>query len=71
VEELTVLAGADFVNHIWLEIDVKRPRDVFPRRGLGEESTEAVGAISSHGVVTSKPAVWLSSKASEVQSKEH
>jgi hypothetical protein len=71
VEELTVLAGADFVNHVWLEIDVKRTRDVFSRRGLGEESTEAVGAISSYGVVASKPAVRLGSEVSEVMSKVH
>ena len=62
MEELTVLAGADFVNHVWLEIDVKRTRDVFPRRCLGEESTEAVGTISSYGVVASKTAVWLVQK---------
>ena len=63
VEELTILACANLVDHVWLEIDVKRTRDVFPRRGLGEESTKAVGAISSHGVVASKAAVRLSSEA--------
>ena len=60
MEEFTILACADLVDHVRLEIDVKRTRDVFPRWGLGEESTKAVGAISSHGVVVSKTSVRLS-----------
>jgi len=71
VEELTVLARADLVNHVWLEVDVKRTRDVFPRRRLGEEGTKAVGAISSHGVVASKAAVRLSSEVSEAPAEVH
>jgi hypothetical protein len=41
VEETPVGASPDLVNHVWFQVDVKRPRNVFPRRGLGEERAEA------------------------------
>lgn len=69
MEELTVLARADLVDYVGLEIDVKRTRDIFSRRRLGEESTKAIGAISSHGVIVSKAAIRLSSEISEAPSE--
>jgi len=71
VEKLAVLARADLVNHVWLEIDVKRTRYVFPRLRLGKESAKAVSAISSHGVVASKAAVRLGSEVSGMQEEAH
>jgi hypothetical protein len=59
VEELTVLARSNFVDHIWFKIDVKRTWDVFPRRRFGKESAEAVSTVSSHNIVTLKTAIWL------------
>ena len=42
MEETPVGTSPDLVDHVWLQVDVQRPRDVFSRRSLGEERAEAI-----------------------------
>lgn len=56
VEELSVGAGADFVNHGRFEIDKDAAGDVFSSASLGEEGVESVvaatdGFVSRHGSI--------------------
>lgn len=41
MEETPVCAIPNLVDHVGLKINVKRPRNVFSGRGLGEERAEA------------------------------
>jgi hypothetical protein len=59
VEEFTVLARSNFVNDIWFKVDVKRTRNVFPRRCFRKERAKPIGAISPYNVTTLETAVWL------------
>jgi hypothetical protein len=42
MEEAPVRARPDLIDHIGLQIDVERPRNVLARGGLREESAEAI-----------------------------
>jgi hypothetical protein len=59
VEQFAVLARADFINHIRLQVDVKRTRNVFPRCRFRKEGAETVSTITSYNIITLKTAIWL------------
>jgi len=59
VEEFAVLARSDFVYDIGFEVNVKRTRNVFPRRRFRKKGAKAIGTISSHIVSALKTAIWL------------
>ena len=42
MEKTPVGTGADLVDNVGLEVDVERAGNVLARRGLGEESAEAI-----------------------------
>lgn len=62
MEKTPVRASLDFVNDIGLEVDVERPRHVFPRGRFGEEGAEAF--VAGGGGTFFKAAIGLRNGAS-------
>jgi hypothetical protein len=60
VEQLTVGASTDFINHGWLEVNVHTTRHVLSCTGLGEECVECIIA-STNGLVRGHLAIRLNS----------
>lgn len=59
VEEFAVLARSDFVYDIGFQINIKRTRNVFPRRRFRKKGAKAIGAVPSHVFTALKTTIWL------------
>jgi hypothetical protein len=62
MEELTILARSDFIDHIWFEIDVERTWDVFPRCRFGKKGAKTISTVPSYGIAALKTAIRLSDR---------